>query len=86
MVLRFLSEICGQQNVRALARDNTGQNIEKGYTLSLMIEIKISDIDGNRTRDARLEGSNSTDDATATDSYYIMNYYLSSDFMNELNK
>ena len=32
--------ICGQQNVRANARGNTGQNTDKGHTPSPRIEIK----------------------------------------------
>ena len=35
--------ICGQQNVRATARHNIGQNTNKGRTPCLKMEIKISD-------------------------------------------
>ena len=35
------SWIRGQQNVRASARDSTGQSTDKGHALSLRIEIKI---------------------------------------------
>ena len=48
--------MCGQQNVRITARDNTGQNTDKGHTLSPRIEMKISELYRNRTRAAR-EGS-----------------------------
>ena len=57
----------GQHNVRASAEDNTGQNGNKGYTPNPMIEIKIPDPAGNRTRAAGLEGRDSTDHATTTD-------------------
>ena len=42
--------MCGQHNQRATARDNTGHNTDKEHTPSPMIEIKISDPTGNRTR------------------------------------
>ena len=51
--------ICGQQNVRAFARDNTEQNTESGYTPSPTIQFKIPDSTG-------LEGRDSTNYATAT--------------------
>ena len=38
-----LPEICAQKNVKATARDNIGQNIDKGYTPSPKIEMKIPD-------------------------------------------
>ena len=62
-----LPEICGQQNVRATARDNTGQTTVKGHTPNARIEIKIPDPTGNRTRATGLEGRNSTNLATAMD-------------------
>ena len=60
--------MCGQHNVRASAEDNTGQNTAKGHTSNPRTEIKIPDPAGNRTRAAGLEGRESTDHATATDS------------------
>ena len=59
--------MCGQQNVRASAEDNTGQNTDKSYTPNPMTGIKIPDPAGNRTRAAGLEGRDFTDHATATD-------------------
>ena len=59
--------MCGQQNVRASAEDNTGQNTDKGHTPNLRTEIKSPDPAGNRTRAAGLEGRDSTDHATTTD-------------------
>ena len=41
--------MCGQHNIRATARNNTGQNIVKGYTPSPRRAIKLSDPVGNRT-------------------------------------
>ena len=58
--------MCGQQNVKATARDNTGQNTDKGHTPNPRIGIKILDPAGNRTRAAGLEVRNSTAHATAT--------------------
>ena len=46
---------CGQENVRATARDNTGHNAKD--ILSPSIEIKISDPVGNRTPAAGLDGT-----------------------------
>ena len=57
--------MCGQHNVRASARDSTGQNTDKGYTPNPRIGIKIPEPAGNRTRAAGLEGRDSTDHATA---------------------
>ena len=37
-----LTEICGQYNVTVTARDNTGQNTDKGHTPSPKMGIKIS--------------------------------------------
>ena len=56
--------MCGEHN----AEDNTGQNTDKGHTPNPTTEIKILDPTGNRTRAAGLEGRDSTDHATATDS------------------
>ena len=58
----------GQHNVRASAEDNTGQNTDEGHTPNLRIDFKILGPAGNRTRAAGLEGRDSTDHATATDS------------------
>ena len=55
------SWMCGEQNVRASARDNTG------HTPSPGIEIKIPYPAGNRTRAAGLEGMDYSNHATATD-------------------
>ena len=52
--------MCGQHNVMAFAKDNTGQNTDKGHTPNPRTEIKIPDPAG-------LEGRDSTDHATATD-------------------
>ena len=60
--------MCGQRNVRASAGDSTGQNTDKGQTPNLRIGIKIPDPAENQTRAAGLEGSDSSDHATATDS------------------
>ena len=51
------SWMCGQHNARATAKDNTGQNTDKGHTPSLRIEIKISDTVGNRIRAAGIGNS-----------------------------
>ena len=59
--------MCGQQNVRASAEDNTGQNTDKGHTPNPRIGIKILDPAGNRTRAAGLEGRDSIVYATATE-------------------
>ena len=59
--------MCGQHNVRATARYNTGQNKEKGQMPSPKIGIKISDPAGNRTKVARLERRDSTDHAMVAD-------------------
>ena len=60
--------MCGQHNARASAEDNRGQNTDKGHTPNPRTEIKIPDHAGNGTRTAGLEGRDSTDHATATDS------------------
>ena len=60
--------MCGQHNFRASAEDNTGENTDKGHTPNPSTEIKIPDPAGNRTRAPGLEGRDSTDHATATDS------------------
>ena len=57
-----LSEIYGQQNIRATVREH-----RTGHTPNPRIGIKIPDPAGNRTRAAGLEGRDSTDHATATD-------------------
>ena len=59
--------MCGQHSVRASAEDNTGQNTDKGHTPNPRTDIKIPDPAGNRTRDAGLEGRDSTEHATVTD-------------------
>ena len=66
---------------KSSARDKTGQNTDKGHTPSPRIEITISDPARNRSRFTGLEGSDSTDRATARDqvlSYvkYWFNEYL----------
>ena len=58
--------MCGQHNVRASAKDNTGQNTDKGDTPNPRTEIKILDPAGNRIRAAGMEGRDSTDHAKAT--------------------
>ena len=45
--------MCDQQNVRAFAEDNRGQNTDKGHTPNPRTEIKIPDPAGNQTRAAR---------------------------------
>ena len=67
--------MCGQHNVRASAEDNTGQNSDEGHTPNPRTEIKIPDPDGNRTRTTGLEGRDSTDHATATDTISIQLVY-----------
>ena len=62
--------ICGQQNVKASARDNTGQDTDKGQTPSPRIGIKILEPTENRTRAPGIEGRDSTDNAMATDLFY----------------
>ena len=62
-----LPAICGQQNVRATARNKTGQNTDKGHISSPRIEIKIPEPAGNLTRAPNLEGRDSTDLARAMD-------------------
>ena len=69
--------MCGQHNVRASAGDNTGHNTDKGHTPNPRIEIKIPDPAGNRTRDAGLEGRDSTVHTTATDQYSFRWFFLS---------
>ena len=59
--------MCGQHNVRASAEDN------KGHTPTPSTEIKIPDPAGNRTRATGLEGRDSIDHATATDSIGFQN-------------
>ena len=61
--------MCGQHNVRASSEDNTGENTDKGHTPNPRTEIKIHYPAGNRTRAAELEGRDSTDHATLTDTY-----------------
>ena len=60
--------MCGQQNVRASTEHNPEQKTDKGHTPNLRTEIKIPDLAGNRTQAAGLEGRDSTDHATGTDS------------------
>ena len=62
--------MCGQHNVRASAEDNTGQNTKDTHPIPG--QIKIPDPAGNRTRAAGLEGRDSTDHATATDSLILV--------------
>ena len=62
--------ICGQQNVRANAMHNKGQNTDEGHTAHPRIEIKIHDPAGNRTRLTGLEGCDFTYHATAKDRYH----------------
>ena len=59
-----LPEFCGQQNVRATVRDNTGQNT-KEHTQTHPGYIKIPDPVGNRTQATRLEDRDYNDYATA---------------------
>ena len=61
-----------QHNGRPTVRDNTEQNTAKGLTPDRRIEIKIPNPAGNRTRAIRLEGIDSTDHATATNSLYSL--------------
>ena len=61
-----------QHNVRASAEDKTGQNTGKGYTPNPRTEIKIPEPAGNRTQAAELEGRDSTDHATATDIFQLL--------------
>ena len=69
--------MCGQQNVRASAEDNTGQNIDKEHAPNTRTEIKSPDPAGNRTRAAGLESRDSTNHATATDEKrkYTLKYF-----------
>ena len=60
-----LPEICGQQNVKATARDNTGQNTKD--MPSTKIEIKTPDPTKTQSQAARLECRDSTDHITAAD-------------------
>ena len=67
--------MCGQHNVGASAEDNTGQNTDKGHTPNPRTDIKIPDPAGNRTRAAGLEGRDSTEHSTATDtSHKLISY------------
>ena len=59
--------MCDQHNVRASARDSTGQNKDNPR-----IGIKIPDPARNRTRAAGLEGRDCTDHATATITTFII--------------
>ena len=74
--------MCGQHNVRASAENSTGQNTDKGHTPNPRTAIKIPDPARNRTRAGGLEGRNSTDHATATDTtsyedlFSICSYYF----------
>ena len=52
--------MCDQHNVRASAKDSTGQNTDKGHTANPRTVIKIPDPAGNRTWAAGLEGMDST--------------------------
>ena len=65
--------MCGQYNVMATTRNNAGKSTDT-QTPSPRIEIKISDSAGNRTGTAWLEGRDSTDHATAMDTY-IQQFY-----------
>ena len=47
--------MCGQHNVKATTRDNTGQNTKDTNTPKPRIEIKISGSAVNRTRASGLE-------------------------------
>ena len=58
--------MCGQHIVRATAEDN--QDRTKTKDTHPVSESKIHDPSVNRTRAAGLEGKDSTDHATATDS------------------
>ena len=49
--------MCGRQNVRATARDNTGQKTDEGHTPSPSIEIKFSGLTGHPMPAAGLEGT-----------------------------
>ena len=64
--------ICGQQNVRAIARDKTEENTDEKYTSSPRKKIKIPSPAENRIRAAELEGRDSIDHATATDEYLFL--------------
>ena len=64
--------MCGQHNVRASAGENTGQNTDKGHSPNPKTEIKIPDPVGNWTQVAGLEGTDSTDHATAVDIFSIL--------------
>ena len=57
--------------------DSTVQNTDKGHTHNPRREIKIPGPAGNRTRTAGLEGRESTDHATATNShvYFAFNFF-----------
>ena len=75
--------MCDQHNVWATIGDNTGQNTDKGYTLNPRTEIKIPNSIWNRTRVAGLEGSDSTEHATATDklAYSLLRTVNINDFL-----
>ena len=57
--------MCGRQNVRATAGDNTEQNTKD--TPSSRIQTKTSDSARNRTPVTELGGRNTTNHATVTD-------------------
>ena len=59
----------GEHNVRASAGDSTGQNTDKGHTPNPRTLIKIPDPAGSRFRAAGLEGRDSNDHASATDTF-----------------
>ena len=63
--------MCGQLNVGASAGNSTGQNTDKEHTPNPRIGIKIPDPAGKQIRASRLEGSDSSDHATATDNNNI---------------
>ena len=56
--------IYNQHNGRVTAGDNTGQNTDKGHTLSTRIGIKISEPALNRNRATGFEDRDSTNHAT----------------------
>ena len=73
-----LPEICPQENARATAKVNTGQNIDKGHIPRSRIVITISDLTGKRTRAAGFEGRDSADHPTATDINIIIFSFMQS--------
>lgn len=67
---------------RATAKDSTGQNLDKGYTPNLKVEINKPGLIGNRNQAAEMESRNATDLAkfeTYNTKFHNFCYYVVKD-------